>query len=448
MPLTEKAKKIIFGIIFYAILAALFSALFYYNKSFFINLTTSKEVLQFKHKILLYFFQAFVLILLAIMIFFKDSIYKRKKEISLLLISLIICFVLLEVGARAYVCSFADSDLRSRVLFPGQCGLNSKYEPHHYLNYHGTPNYQSEDNLNMHNSLGFRGPEIETPKPEDIYRIVTVGGSTTYSTGVANWEDDFARKLQKNLQDTYNYSSIEVINAGLGGWNSWESLINLEFNVINLEPDLIIIYHGANDVHARILNPTNYKSDNSGLREQWEFPKTPLIFKSILARILSGTKPVSLIDITNTPTSAEGVEYTGFMEILNATPFEAVQKNPPIYFERNLRSMIAIAEEFESKVILATWAYNSEIGGRDHASLPHYELGFEENNEAVKKVAEAKKVPLYDFNSEMPRNLTYWEDGMHLNVGGVELKAKLFTQFIQDNHLIDFEILKLKQQSI
>ena len=237
-------KKKWFEIAYYAFVVLLVVSIFYFDKNYFINLTSNKEALQAKHLIIFYFGQVFLILLTACMILFREKILQKKKEVILLILTLAVVFLALEIFARFYVCNFGGENLQSRVLLPNQCNLYSRYSPHQYLDYYGTPNYSSKNGLNVHNSLGFRGGEIESPKPSSVYRIVIIGGSTVYSTGVEDWKRDFARQLQRELKEKYPYVNIEVINAGLAGWTSYENLINLEFKILPLEPDMVIIYEG------------------------------------------------------------------------------------------------------------------------------------------------------------------------------------------------------------
>lgn len=364
----------------------------------------------------------------------SKEILENKREIFLIIVTTLLLAILLEVGSRVYVCKFASPELQSEVLYFGECGVKSLYSPHHYLNYYGTPDYKSLDGLNMHNSIGFRGPEVEIPKPKGVYRIATIGGSTTYTIAVKDWHNDFARQLEKELQSKYNYDKIEVVNVGLGGWNSWESLINLEFKVLDLDPDLIVIYHGVNDVHARLVDPLYYKGDNSGRRRFWG-PKEDVlvIFRSTFVRLVTGLNPwrgiSSFVDVQT-------------LSAANETHVETLQKNRPVYFERNLRNMIAIAREHNVNVLLATWAYSNQLN--DYTSTSHYEMGIAENNEVVVNVGLAHDVSVFDFAVEMPKDKIYWADGRHLNEEGARLKGELFAKFIYLNRLIDDEIEVLR----
>lgn len=384
-----------------------------------------------------------VLIFFGLLLYFRPKYYK---EAALFFVSAILFFSALEIGSRVYLCHFADYSLQSKLLFYGQCGIPSLYEPHPYMDYHGTPNYKSPDGLNIHNSYGFRGPEVVIPKPKGTYRIVALGGSTTYTVDVKDWRKDYPRQLEKELRKRYNHSNIEVVNAGLNSWNTHESLINFEFNVLDLQPDMIIIYDSINDVHSRLVNPSLYQGDNSGRRKQWSDPEIPFIFYSVFVRLLTGINPMGLDQYVDASTSAAGVYSEGFSSILNGTPMETLQKNKPVYFERNIRNMIAVARENNVSVLLSTFAYSRNIS--DFAGTPHYQFALSEHNGVIKSVGQSHDVPVYDFDSEMPMNSTYSTDGRHVNEEGSELKGKLFAEYIFSNHLIDERINELKKMNL
>jgi lysophospholipase L1-like esterase len=102
------------------------------------------------------------------------------------------------------------------------------------------------------NSLGFRGDEIAPRKPEGVFRIVALGGSTTfgYHNSIPSTEETWPYKLERELRQRFPDRSIEVVNAGVPGYTLRNSLINFVARVTWLEPDLIIVYHGVNDASA------------------------------------------------------------------------------------------------------------------------------------------------------------------------------------------------------
>ena len=63
------------------------------------------------------------------------------------------------------------------------------YTPHRYLGYIPTPKVVKGKNI--HNTSGFRGEEILTPKGDSIFRIVCLGGSTTYTVKVEDYQKSY-----------------------------------------------------------------------------------------------------------------------------------------------------------------------------------------------------------------------------------------------------------------
>ena len=96
------------------------------------------------------------------------------------------------------------------------------------------------------NSYGLRGNEFEKEKPDNTFRIFTVGGSTTFGRGENN-DDTWPAYLQQIMNEKITNKNVEVINAGIQGADSNEELKLIEQKLIKFSPDLIIIYDGLND---------------------------------------------------------------------------------------------------------------------------------------------------------------------------------------------------------
>jgi lysophospholipase L1-like esterase len=361
----------------------------------------------------------------------------RKTELILPLFSILLTFFLLEVGARLWLNYLATPDQYDRyILFTSIDPKEFAWTPHQYLVYYPTPNYRK--GLTFHNSLSYRNDEISLEKPSNVYRIVALGGSSTYDVRIEDNKKTFTAQLEKLLKEQYGYQNVEVINAGVPGYNSWEILINLEFRVLDLNPDLVIIYEGTNDVHARLVEPSAYRGDDSGRRQPWRIPPVPLWEHSALLRILSRmtnlTRQVSVDDFTSSPTFLSW-PFESRLNEDGVDPTKILEKNTPIYFRRNLENMIAIAKEHGIEVLFVTWAYSPYLD--DYASKEYYQQGFQENNEVVKEVANRHHIPLFDFAEVMPQDAKYWADGRHVNEVGALEKARLFAEFIHTLGLID-----------
>jgi len=358
------------------------------------------------------------------------SIRKKKIEIILIVSSISITLLFLEICSRVWLNYFANSDqYRKYVLYTDVKPENYQWTKHHYLGYYPTPNYRN--GLTYHNSLGYRNKEFPLKKPPGIFRIVALGGSSTYTIKVDDNEKMFTAELEKILKDKYGYESVEVINAGVGGYNSWESLINLQFRVLDIDPDLVIIYHGTNDVNARLVVPGVYSGDNSGRRKQWEPPPIPFIEHSTLLRIIS--RKLGLTHQVGVWSFVDTENYLGPV-LGNDDPIKLLKTNPPKYFRRNLNNMIAIANANDVNIMFATWAHSPYFD--DYMSLPFQQIGIQENNEVVRQVAPDNNIPLFEFAEQMPKDRKYWADGRHVNEEGALIKADLFAKFIHESGLI------------
>jgi lysophospholipase L1-like esterase len=363
-----------------------------------------------------------------------------RTEFVLITSSTVLTLVALEAGARLWLNNVATPEQYDRyVLYTSIKPEEYAWTPHHYLGYYPTPNYRK--GLTSHNSLGYRDDEFAPDKPDGVYRIVVLGGSSTYDVRIEDNHETFTAQLEKMLNDEYGYQNVEVINAGVPGYSSWEMLVDLEFRVLDLEPDLLIIYEGTNDVHARLVEPTAYRGDNSGRRRPWQAPPVGLWEHSALLRILSRlanlTRQVSIDDFVSAPTFLSW-PYESRLSASDLSPAEILQDNPPTYFRRNLEDMIAIADEQGVEVVLATWAYSPFL--RDYASKPAYQLGFEENNSVAREVAISHHIPLFDFAGVMPQDPKYWADGRHSNAAGAALKASLFAEYLQSEGLLEQQL--------
>ena len=96
------------------------------------------------------------------------------------------------------------------------------------------------------NSEGFRGSEFDVNKPDNIYRVIAVGGSTTYGAGVEE-ENSWPAILEKNLNLSNTEKEIEIINAGISAATTLHHLKLIEGKLMNYKPDLLIVYAGGND---------------------------------------------------------------------------------------------------------------------------------------------------------------------------------------------------------
>lgn len=323
------------------------------------------------------------------------------------------------------------------------------YSPHRYFGYYPTPDYINKKN--RHNKLGFRGDEIQTPKPNGAFRIVAIGGSTTYTTELNNYKLSYPYLLQEHLNKN-GHPNVEVINAGAGGWSSWESLVNFQFRVLDLNPDMIIIYHSINDIHPRMVWPEDaYRGDNSGNRITGGGVFMPSIFEySTLLRVFMiragwTTSHASLERTTDKRPDTHylsqfrtqkknGTYPDGIFKQVSAKQMLATNK--PVYFERNIRNIISIAKDHNIQVVLSSFAHSHHFPDKPLVASAEYLSAFDENNQLLKMIAEDTKVNFFDFANEFPDIKEYYVDGRHVTENGARVKSRLFGEYLIKNELL------------
>lgn len=391
---------------------------------------------QIGHPILVYGLALFQLCAIGLGLFLvvrKPAIPYR--EMALMAFGTCVSVGMLELGSRLWLGSLATPD-QARIYTLGSEVAPSDFQwsQHHYLNYYPTPNFQR--GKTAHNSLGYRDREFPVEKPAGTFRVVALGGSTTYTVNVEDNEKMFTRQLENILRDEYGYENVEVINAGVAGYDSFESLINLQFRALDLDPDLVIVYHGTNDVHNRLVEAGMYRGDNSGRRQPWTPPTTSTVIEySVLARIVSHKLALGHFLSQGLESYVGAPTYQGQASTNPATdPAALLDTNRPVYFERNLSNIVGTARTHGADVLLATWAHSPHMN--DYAATPHYQRGFRENNAVVADVAHDQGASLFDFASVMPTAKDYWSDGRHVNEAGAREKAELFAGYLDQSGML------------
>lgn len=113
------------------------------------------------------------------------------------------------------------------------------------------------------NSLGLRGPELPAAKPPGEFRIVVLGDSFTFGGQVAE-EQRFTERSEALLRER-GYNQVRVVNAGVGGWTTFNEVGFLKANLSRLQPDLVIVATFlGNDIGENILATAGgYRMDDT-----------------------------------------------------------------------------------------------------------------------------------------------------------------------------------------
>jgi hypothetical protein len=298
-----------------------------------------------------------------------------------------------------------------------------------YVSYVPAPDYAG------HNALGYRGAEIDIPKPAGIFRILALGGSTTYSTST-DAEHAYPALLQTILRDEYGYTNIEVINGGGSGYTTWEIVANFQFRGLELEPDLILYYEAVNDLVVRErssidcyrgLNPLRGINALRGLFVERAAPFPPSTLYRVLA-VSFGWMPNPLA----LDSSFEPVRVDCTPDAPNITLEDRLKANAPIYYERNIRNLILLAQGNGIQPVLSSWVYHINAGRPDL-----WQQGIADHNAITRRLADEWAVPYMDLAATFPVDASFWDvDGFHMLPPGTQEQARQFAAFLVENELL------------
>lgn len=361
-------------------------------------------------------------------------------RVALLFFGVAAALVILEFGLRLWIGARGSENDRIKYLYD-RATIDAQTAQEigvPYLNY--TLNPHSEDV----NARGIRGELVQVPKPAGVYRIVALGGSTTYGHGLKA-EEAWPAQLQRILRDDYGYAHVEVVNLGVPGFYSLDSVVSLATRGLAHEPDLVITYDGLNDAMIRLYqDPACYNGDTPlfgfGMdRGVWR-PSGGELPPSALYRFLA-----IRFGWMDDPTILNShMVPTGWCppEPGNISQLDLLAKNPPIHFERNQRSIAALAHSGGAQVLFSAFAWDTaaaEAALADDPSLYAMRAmlnAIDEQNALVQAVADDTGALFVDPTAEMTGSAYFQGDHVHQTAEGARRQAEIYAAFLDAQGVI------------
>ncbi|HVA49205.1 MAG TPA: hypothetical protein VNH11_22770 [Pirellulales bacterium] len=324
---------------------------------------------------------------------------------------------------------------------------------HPYLQNTHLPN----DPIEHVNRWGFRGDDLTQAKGDDAFRVFVLGGSTVYC-GTVLYEQSHCRLLEMRLQAAYPQYHIEVQNLG-ADWHATEhDTIKLLFLGQDFSPDLVITFHGINDL-VRSLSPDalgdgpycsdyrHYLGATAHMAARWQ---------KVSASMTTGPwcSDLRFDQVRLTGPYGQGLGGVKSFFVPKARPVEINEWQSLPAFERNLRDFVAIARSKGMQVLLATQPslYRDDLTESQQQSLvfplTHYYDGKRPSlhsmvegmrlfNDATRRLASEAGVGFVDLERQMPKTTDYLYDDVHYTPAGNELIANAFADDIIESKMID-----------
>jgi lysophospholipase L1-like esterase len=140
---------------------------------------------------------------------------------------------------------------------------------------------------------------------------------------------------------------------------------------------------------------------------------------------------VSLDSVVDVPCTGHHADAS----CLGVTVPQALEANAPIYFERHLRGLVALARAAGVKTLLMTWAHNPDMD--DYASRPEMQAAFARHNEIIARVAREEGTGFLDFAPLMPQGKSLWADGRHMTAEGNKVRARMIAEYLVGSGLLE-----------
>jgi lysophospholipase L1-like esterase len=352
----------------------------------------------------------------------------------------VVVMVLLVVAAAEVALRIADwrAGRDADFFLPHQDMSQAQYEPHPYLGLVQRPGWDKREqpaeekgkHYQVHiNALGLRGPETTREKPPGVYRIVCIGGSTTFGTGATSDDKSYPARLEallNRLAETGHAAEgirYEVLNAGVSGYNSIDSLINLELRLVELQPDAVIDYDAGND--GRIIQTRDFQPDYSHARRP-----PPIIELSALERFLLGHCHIyaHLVRGTDPEKQLGAVANWVFVPGWDQQAVSSlvwINEYGLSVFGRNLRQICAVARAAGAQPVLQTFA--SRLA--DDPTYPELGVFLARANQVIHDLGAELHVPVVPTAEMLTGKSDLYDDAMHFNDAGELAHARAIADF-------------------
>ena len=366
-------------------------------------------------------------------------------KLILFCITSIICFVFLELAFRVLGMGIAQKETISDFI------KHSSYNPFLIYGPHINKEFKQDNGENAYyNSQGFRLKErVPLHKEDGVYRIIFLGGSTTEDLANrmnVHWPEEVCKIL--NRDSTIN-KRIECLNAGTGGYSTAHSLIRLQLDLLQFNPDMITFLENINDLHVNFFpnpdNKTNYA--NKYLDNAYAFHYNKIYLKNILKNSRVLVVIDQLLEFIENELFSDKINYENKEYAFSTMQFsdKPIELKEEYAFKNNLISIVNIAKAHNISVVLISQpaiftdekialgfgskSYNAYIF---YPKKEEFKKIFEEYNNVIKDVAKKQGAYFIDMYNLFGSNNKDFIDEVHYTANGSIRFGKIFSRELRD----------------
>ncbi len=281
------------------------------------------------------------------------------------------------------------------------------------------------------NALGYRGTPLAPGKDSKRTRLVVMGGSAAFDLGASD-PHDWPHELGRLLNEAGH--PVDVINAALPGHTVTDSLGRLRANAAQWAPDIVLLYHGWNDIKELPLaaTPTVSFSPNPLLQPPSRLAATLAEASQLYARLrhLWLARGMSMHTI-----GAEGRRPTGTRDDAERRSGLARLQANVTAFVSQARSHGALAVVVHQASLLTANTSEASRSRIDYASqgMRHATLleAFGELHAVLERVAKRTSTPIFDAHAALRGDDALFDDHVHLSRKGSSTLAAWLAKRLQ-----------------
>ncbi len=307
-----------------------------------------------------------------------------------------------------------------------------EYVPLPYQNYINNPGLNEPDRR-LNNNAGLRlNYEVDLNKPDSVYRILFLGGSTTYGCLVHD-TDSYVSRLSGLLNAQLpalktRYNKVECLNGGMGGATSAEILTHYLMKYQYMHPDLVVVNAGINDCGAYgDFEGAVYQPDYRHWRKSvQEIPKIPAWLKQLMVSKIISLAVLKTIYGYFFKMKLTDNELQHFNDKYQWFGFGRDSMLVPRYnaFYNNLFNLGLVAGHHNQQLMLVTEVIDTLTMPKEFVTLYHTSLL--QNNRMLDSLAHQLPCYLLKLDNTEFTSKEFVDDdldGIHLNPDGERLKA-------------------------
>lgn len=294
-----------------------------------------------------------------------------------------------------------------------------------------------DDGGSIHvNGRGFRGNEIDPGNKSGRVRIVFLGGSQVFDYHGSDWPALVGDELR-----TLGYD-VEVINAGVPGHTTFDSLGKVVSDVWTLQPDILVLCQAWNDIrYFPSLSPaTPYRGLAPKVALSWY--RDWRLYPGGIDRLLSYSAIYRQFRWGIGQFLYHGERDPINQPAPNDPNAKAFDEWGPKQYRLNLELMATLAKTIRAELVICKQAHLAVPGGtgadqeaardygRRNIGLDQAELmrAFQVTYALDEEVARERGIRILDMDQALSGRKEFFHDGIHFSRAGSRAASNLVAQ--------------------